>query len=737
MINGTFENTPVRHISGKAEVYTTSAAAASGANITLNNLAQGENINISLSNINLLNFRNYTLYEATVEELGENHITLNSLSNEAYMKIKMPTVDTGYYTVHFDFEVLEQGENVTFPATQEIKAYTGSNAAAITKTITGLGSYVFTQRLRVNNTTDISIGLIGCKCKISNLIMLQGNQTTAQFPQMPYYIDYSGITLMATGGGYTNSIKVNKDGNATITAFHNTLTITTDNAEAVTIDADYKTATVLDTYKHTDRLKSFDLERLGESKFFGYGIAQKANIKLIDTNRELDFTTADRFKLYLNDTGFTPDLKVTEVHRDEKTNALSITVYDALEQAQKRIVAELPITSYTIGQFAQACAALLGVEAVLEPLEEFNTFYDGGANFEGTETIREALNDVAEATQTIYFLNNNNQLVFKRLDMAADPVATIDKENYIELDSKTNRRLVGICAATELGDNVEATLSESGTTQYVRDNAFWTLRTDIDTIVEKALEAVGGFTIAQFNCKWRGNYLLEIGDKIALQTKDNNTIISYLLNDSLGYDGALTQKTQWEYEDTEESANNPSTLGEILKYTYAKVDKQEKQIDLVASEIGVAQSEIAAMQITTDKISTSVQAVEKTATDAVESLNKEVSTLTQKVEAQITAEDLTVEVQKALADGVKEVTTTTGFTFNEDGLKIAKSDSEINTTVTEDGMRIKKGNKEVLTANNEGVKAIDLHATTFLIIGKNSRFEDYKSSRTACFWIGG
>ena len=52
-------------------------------------------------------------------------------------------------------------------------------------------------------------------------------------------------------------------------------------------------------------------------------------------------------------------------------------------------------------------------------------------------------------------------------------------------------------------------------------------------------------------------------------------------------------------------------------------------------------------------------------------------------------------------------------------------------------MTVHRGNEEVLTANNEGVKAEDLHATTYLIIGNNSRFEDFKNDRSACFWIGG
>ena len=58
------------------------------------------------------------------------------------------------------------------------------------------------------------------------------------------------------------------------------------------------------------------------------------------------------------------------------------------------------------------------------------------------------------------------------------------------------------------------------------------------------------------------------------------------------------------------------------------------------------------------------------------------------------------------------------------------------TQITEDGMTVYKNDSAVLTANNVGVNAVNLHATTYLIIGTNSRFEDY-GSRTGCFWIGG
>jgi hypothetical protein len=59
------------------------------------------------------------------------------------------------------------------------------------------------------------------------------------------------------------------------------------------------------------------------------------------------------------------------------------------------------------------------------------------------------------------------------------------------------------------------------------------------------------------------------------------------------------------------------------------------------------------------------------------------------------------------------------------------------TLITEDGLTVKRGHEVTLSANNEGVIAEDLHATTYLLIGANSRFEDFENgTRTGCFWIG-
>lgn len=489
---------------------------------------------------------------------------------------------------------------------------------------------------------------------------------------------------------------------------------------------------------HNTDLQTFTVDRVGESKFFGFGVSQKAKIIVRDIERKYNIVKDNYIKLFFDDLCTFPLFYVTEVNRNENTNLLSITAYDALNAASIRTVEELGLVSYTIGEFATACGTLLGVETVLPALDAFGVHYEEGANFSGTESIREALNAVAEATQTIYFINADNKLEFRRLDKDGLPVYHIDKSKYFTLDSKTNRELVSVCSVTELGDNVEAKLEKSGETQYIRNNPFYELRDDIADLVSAALATVGGTTINQFVCNWRGNYLIEIGDKIAFTTKDGGEVYSYLLNDTINYTGGLNEKSQWEYTEKEQNASNPVSLGDALKQTFARVDKQNKEISLVSSELTETNELLSTLRLDTESITATVTSIEESTKEIVEGLNEDVAELAQRVSATMTSEDVKIVVQNEIANGTAKVETETGFTFDSSGLTIAKSNNEIKTQITEDGMIVYKDGKEMLTANNEGVKAEDLHATTFLIIGNTSRFESIEDdTRTACFWIGG
>lgn len=358
----------------------------------------------------------------------------------------------------------------------------------------------------------------------------------------------------------------------------------------------FEGSTLVNTCYCEDILQSFSLDRTCDmSKFYGYGYFQKLNIKLINDIREFPISATDNVKIAIGDgTQFDypfPTLHVTEVHKDEIENISSVTCYDSLNYLKNKTLADLTLSApYTVRGVAQAIANWLGIPLVIQNVNDssFDTYYDKGANYspEGTELLRDVLDDIAEVTQTIYFIDNRDQLVFKRLDRDGQPVLTITKEDYYSLNTKTNRRLSAICKTTELGDSVERHITQLGTTQYIRDNPFWDLRTDIDTLVENALTAMGGLTINQFDLDWDGNYLLELGDKINIVDHDGSVVTTYYLDDTIAYAGYIEAKTSWEYTSADaETEETPTNLGERINQTFARVDKMEKRITLQVSDI--------------------------------------------------------------------------------------------------------------------------------------------------------
>lgn len=153
----------------------------------------------------------------------------------------------------------------------------------------------------------------------------------------------------------------------------------------------------------------------------------------------------------------------------------------------------------------------------------------------------------------------------------------------------------------------------------------------------------------------------------------------------------------------------------------------------VNQELQIIRESVSQLSVNADGIT---ETVSKTET-AVNSLTEEVESTRQELsEVKQTSDQFTVELQKITDDGVEKVTTKTGFTFNEEGLSITKSDSDISSQITEDGMTVSDSGGALLTANHNGVEAKDLHARTYLIVGGRSRFENYGSDRTGCFWIG-
>lgn len=515
-------------------------------------------------------------------------------------------------------------------------------------------------------------------------------------------------------------------------------------------------STLLNIFEHDGALIDFTIDKTSDNtKFFGYGISQILTVNLRDKERAINVEKGQYLQAAFgigtdyvyNCTMFIVD----EVIRNESNNQLTIKALDPIYTASGHLVKELDLPdNFTLQTFALACGTVLGMPVNFINIPDYllNVQYNkSNINFDGEETIREALDDLAEMFGAIYYFCNNWNITFKRLDIEGEPVLTIDKSKYFELSAKPVVTITNIASITELGDNVATESEAPGETQYLRENAFLVLRENVHILLNNLLYAVQGMTIGQVTCKHRGDFRLEIGDKIAFEAKDGTIFNSYLLTDSITYNGGVVGNTVWEYAaNVNETETNPTSLGEALKMTYAKVDKANQEITLLAkrideSDVGQLTEEVASLKLTTDSITAEVARVESTTSDAIESLSNEVS-------AAITADEVTFLISQEMEDGITSITTTTGFEFNDTGLTIAKTGREIYTHITENGLEVIRTSDgiSILSCVATGVDAINLTARKYLNTA-GSRFERFtppndrigpsSSTRTGCFWIGG
>lgn len=154
-----------------------------------------------------------------------------------------------------------------------------------------------------------------------------------------------------------------------------------------------------------------------------------------------------------------------------------------------------------------------------------------------------------------------------------------------------------------------------------------------------------------------------------------------------------------------------------------------------STTVKTIENRVSAIETNADSVSASVSSLRTVVDDA----NNKVEELEKRVNAQITEESVNLQIDKKLQNGATKVETSTGFKFDENGLKVSKTGSSTDTRITENGMTVNniENGETMLTANKDGVNATNLKATTYLIIGEHSRFENYGTDRTGCFWIGG
>lgn len=133
--------------------------------------------------------------------------------------------------------------------------------------------------------------------------------------------------------------------------------------------------------------------------------------------------------------------------------------------------------------------------------------------------------------------------------------------------------------------------------------------------------------------------------------------------------------------------------------------------------------------------------VEGIAAEVSRQKSSEENILKQLTDIQQTAEAVSIQVQSLHDQGADKIKTAMGYTFDDTGLRISRTDAPVSNLLDHTGMYVECDGQTVLQANDDGVEAVNITVRSYLTVGNHSRFETYNNGRsaqrTACFFRGG
>ena len=427
-----------------------------------------------------------------------------------------------------------------------------------------------------------------------------------------------------------------------------------------------------DTYEilRNKQIYNWKIERNAEdSKFFGTGVCQKMTLETIMTDFGSQVRTINPVSGVSGFTFSTPLFYITEVIQDEVANKITYTAYDGLYFATLHKIKEANLPStYTIKELAEKAVALIPELSGVDT-SSLNLPFTS-ANLSGEETCREIFDDIAEATQTNYYVNSENILCFKRMNTIVS--VNVPKTAYFEATTGAVYVLKTIMSVTELGDNASSTATGSPdvsgieVTQYVRENCFYTKLKDaqLKNALQYAINNVGNSYLYEYSIKWRGITATEPFDIISFANRDGLYVETVLFNDTISYNGGLIEQSSWSYKAQDETEES-SGISERINNTFARVNKVDNTVKIHAGLINNLQEEYAELNVTVDGINTKVQkntgdisTLNQTATEINTQVQKntgDISTLNQ------TATELRSEVTDANNNASQAIQTANGF----------------------------------------------------------------------------
>lgn len=210
------------------------------------------------------------------------------------------------------------------------------------------------------------------------------------------------------------------------------------------------------------------------------------------------------------------------------------------------------------------------------------------------------------------------------------------------------------------------------------------------------------------------------GDILSVTNSNGRTVSMYVMK--LVCDG-LTATIECTGSHRRNSSSAVHNLG--FRALEGKVLNLRTDVDGLKAENKNTSGALASLNLDLNGIRSRVENQDASTQDAL----KQLSALTQR------ADGLSLELTELRQNGAQKVQTSTGYTFDDQGLHISRSDSQMANTLDHTGMYVKRYGQVILQANHQGVEATDVTVRNYLVVGEHARLEDYGTDRTACYYI--
>lgn len=348
---------------------------------------------------------------------------------------------------------------------------------------------------------------------------------------------------------------------------------------------------------YDDEVKSINLSiQSADDKIIGQAVCKSLDIELLLTKSSYTstFNAEDEVIVYLglkltNTTEYVPQGKflIKNYTYDEDKGTLKLSCVDYMAEADKHTISEITGLTYPImvDDYVAAICSLCGIIKSSKPYWGNDTVISQAPNFNGSESLREALKGIAEMCLGNCYMNKSGELEISCI--AEGTAQSITADDYFT--ATFSEKIIPVNTVSLVRDpendivyaKDQAMIDATGVSDLIiTSNAF--MDYERETFATNLLTKVKGLSFYPGEITWRGNPALECFEKLTVTTVDNGTVDTFLFCEELTFSGGLKSKitNNCSNKKVVEYAKG-TTVKERVRNTEISVDKTNQRIDAV------------------------------------------------------------------------------------------------------------------------------------------------------------